>query len=710
MHRILLIALCAVPTSFVSALTPAAEPAKPEQAFRAPAVPLVAHDPYFSIWSPADRLTDAPTVHWTGARQTLESMVRIDGMIYRVMGSEPKHVRAMPQTGVKVLPTRTIYEFQTDEVRLTLTFMSPLLPDDLEVMSRPVTYITWQVASVDAKKHAVQLYYGNSAEPAVNTPDQLTRTVSEGKSLWKMQVLKIGAKEQPVLAKKGDNLRIDWGYLYAAASDGWGAIEGTVPVAVSAEGPHAPAARRPLPEPPFPTIPHPVRRPNDGPVMVFDFNLGEVGPVPVSRRVMLAYDDLYSIVYFQERLRPYWRRNGADAEGLLKAAQRDYEALAKRCEDFDSRLMADLEKAGGPKYAQICALAYRQCIAGGKLCADAKGLPLWFPKENFSNGCISTVDVVYPACPQLLLFSPALTKAMLVPVLDYAVSPRWKFPFAPHDLGTYPMANGQVYGGGEKTEDNQMPVEESGNMLLVLAALAHVEGNADFAKKYWPVLTRWAEFLKSKGLDPENQLCTDDFAGHLAHNVNLSVKAIVALGAFAKLCEMAGHKELAADYRKTAEQYASRWILMAADGDHTRLAFDKPGTWSQKYNLVWDRILGLNLFPATVAQREVAYYKKIQNRCGLPLDNRQPYTKLDWSIWTASLADAPEDFAALVEPVYLFLQCTPQRVPMTDWYWTKEPKQVGFQARPVIGGVFIKPLYDAAMWKKWADAGQKVAR
>jgi hypothetical protein len=237
-----------------------------------------------------------------------------------------------------------------------------------------------------------------------------------------------------------------------------------------------------------------------------------------------------------------------------------------------------------------------------------------------------------------------------------------------------------------------------------------VEGNADFAKKYWPVLTRWAEFLKSKGLDPENQLCTDDFAGHLAHNVNLSVKAIVALGAFAKLCEMAGHKELAADYRKTAEQYASRWILMAADGDHTRLAFDKPGTWSQKYNLVWDRILGLNLFPATVAQREVAYYKKIQNRCGLPLDNRQPYTKLDWSIWTASLADAPEDFAALVEPVYLFLQCTPQRVPMTDWYWTKEPKQVGFQARPVIGGVFIKPLYDAAMWKKWADAGQKVAR
>jgi hypothetical protein len=421
---------------------------------------------------------------------------------------------------------------------------------------------------------------------------------------------------------------------------------------------------------------------------------------------MIAYDDLYSIQYFGNNLRPYWRRGGAEALDLLNVAARDYPDLQKRCARFDSELAADLTRAGGEKFAQICTLAYRQALAANKIVADAGGQPLMFPKENFSNGCIGTVDVIYPMAPLFLLMSPSLSRAMLVPILDYASSPRWRFPFAPHDLGTYPLANGQVYGGGEKNEKNQMPVEETGNMLLLLAALAQIEGNADFSVRYWPILQKWADYLRDKGFDPENQLCTDDFAGHLAHNVNLSAKAITALGAYALLCEMKGDKAAAEENRKLAREFASRWIKEADDGDHFRLAFDKPGTWSQKYNLVWDSILHLGLFPAEVLRKEMDFYRKIQDRFGLALDNRKPYTKLDWTLWTATLTGSQSDMEALVAPVFVFLNETRDRIPMTDWYYTQTAKKAGFQARSVVGGVFLKMLYDPGLWQKWAARDQ----
>ncbi|HON64895.1 MAG TPA: DUF4965 domain-containing protein [Phycisphaerae bacterium] len=678
------------------------QPVGPERdqpsGFRPPSVPLVTHDPYFSVWSPADRLTDAATVHWTGKRHALTGMVVVDDDVYRLVGPDPQGVPTMEQTGLTVLPTRTIYTFRSPQVKLALTFMSPLLPSDLDLMSRPVTYVTCNVQSADGKPHRVSVRFDVSGEWTVNTPDQAV-TWSEA-SVPGLSAVRMGSVEQRILARKGDDLRIEWGYLYLAAPR---AASTTVELVSGPAGRlRFTGARVPLPQldAPLPAA--------DAPVMACTFDYGEVGAEPVSRYLMLAYDDLYSIRYFGKRLRPYWRRNGAEAADILQAAQQDYAELVRRCERFDRELMSDMTRLGGEKYAQIGALAYRQCLAANKIVADSNGLPLMFSKENFSNGCIGTVDIAYPMSPQLLLTSPTLMKATLVPVLDYASSPRWKWPFAPHDLGTYPFAEGQVYGGGERTEENQMPVEESGNMLLLLAAVAKIDGTADFAARYWPVITRWAEYLVSKGFDPDKQLCTDDFAGHLAHNVNLSAKAILGIAGYAMLAEMQGKQDVAARFRKTAEDFAARWMKEAADGDHYRLAFDKPGTWSQKYNLVWDRVLGLNLFPAEVVRGEVAYYRKMQNRYGLPLDNRDTYTKLDWILWSAVLTGSPEDFDALVAPVWDFLNVTPDRVPMTDWYRTTDARKVGFQARAVVGGVFMRLLDDMAVWKKWAAAAERI--
>jgi hypothetical protein len=666
---------------------------QPTTAPRPPSVPLIACDPYFSIWSPADKLTDADTVHWTGKPHRLTSLVRIDGKAFRLMGKEPANVPALAQTGPEVLPTRTIYTFEGEGVRLTLTFMTAALPDDLMIYSRPVTYVTWTAQATDAKEHAVAFYLDAMGEIAVNNAAQIV--VPSSKTVGDLTVLKVGSAEQPVLAKKGDDLRIDWGYLYVAAptSDTYFALIASTGSNVRDNFGTAHVVRMRLP----------TQDRGDSILATFDLKVLKVSAQPVSRWLILAYDDEYSIQYFKKNLRPYWRRNGDDAAALLKKAAAEYEPLKKRCELFDSELMAALTKAGDEKYARICALAYRQCYAANKVVADANGQPLMFPKENFSNGCIGTVDVIYPMAPQFLLFSPSLAKAMLVPILDYATSPHWHWPFAPHDLGTYPHANGQVYGGGERTEENQMPVEETGNILILLAALGQVEGNADFCAKYWPVLEKWAEYLKAKGFDPENQLCTDDFAGHLAHNVNLSIKAICGLASFAQLCQQRGDTAKSEEYGALAKDFSQRLRAVAVEDDHSLLAFDKPGTWSQKYNAVWDRILGFNLGSADDWRKEMDFYLRQQNQYGLPLDNRKDYTKLDWTLWTATLTQDRADFEALVDPVYRFVNETPNRVPLTDWFDTKTAKHVGFQARSVVGGVFLQMLYDRAAWKAWAS-------
>lgn len=661
-----------------------------------PATPLVAHDPYFSIWSAADKLTDTDTTHWTGRPHRLIGLVQIDGKPWRVIGPHPAAVPPLEQQSLTVLPTRTIYTFAGAGIRLTLTFLTPALPADIDLLSRPVTYLSWEFVSTDGRPHEVALYFEANGELTVNEPRQ--EVLGETLQLAPLTVARLGSKDQPILAKKGDDLRIDWGYLYLAAD---GAVA-TAHVAADTDARRAfvqgqkTGAR--------PRLENAVAA--ESARASLSFAPFQVGRAPVARWLMLAYDDLYSIQYMKKNLRPYWRRNGWEAADLLQAAARDYPSLQQRCAAFDEELMADLTRAGGEKYARLCALAYRQCFAAGKFVADDHGQPLQFSKENHSNGCIGTADVFYPMAPQFLLFGPSLAKSFLVPFMNYAASERWKFPFAPHDLGTYPKANGQVYGGGEHSEENQMPVEESGNLLLLMAAVAQMEGHADFAGLYWKQLEQWAEYLKAKGYDPENQLCTDDFAGHLAHNVNLSAKAILGLGAFAKLCAMRGEQAKADAYFQLARDFASRWVKEADDGDHFRLAFDKPGTWSQKYNLIWDRILDLNLFPAEVARKEMAFYRKVQNRYGLPLDNRETYTKLDWILWTATLTQDRADFEALLNPVFAFLNETPDRSPMTDWYQTRTARKVGFTARPVVGGVFAQMLYDKAVWQKWAARDQ----
>lgn len=653
----------------------------------------------------ADKLTGENTRHWTGAWQPIHGLARIDGKTYRFMGAEPRDVPAMDQLSLQVTPTRSIYRFQADQVTLTVTFFTPAFPRDLDTLSRPVTYLSFSASGQGS--HDLSILLDVDPVIAVNTSDQF---VTWGRSRAAgLTVLNVGSRDQRVLHRPGDNVRIDWGYFHLAvpgrdAAQTFLAHNALSAFAATGQLPYA--DEMDMPRRAQAQIPG-----GDAAHLAVLLPMGRLSAQPVTRHLLLAYTEDYAIEYLGRKLRPYWQRNGMTVQQMLATAESQYPSLEARGERFDADLTADLEKAGGPAYAQLAILAFRQTLAAHGFAADVDGTPLLFPKENFSNGCISTVDVLYPSSPFFLFFNPVLLQAQLKPVLEYAALPRWKWPFAPHDLGTYPLANGQVYGGGERTEEDQMPVEESGNMLIMAAAMSREIGNWDFIRQYWPQFTAWAEYLRDKGLDPANQLSTDDFAGHLAHNANLSIKAIEGLAAYAAMAQGLGKADLAETYAHWAAAMAAQWETMARDGDHYKLAFDKPGTWSQKYNLVWDQILGFHLFPDSVRKTEVAFYLRHLNRFGLPLDNRKTYTKLDWEIWTATLSGrsqtgASDPFAAFMEPIGRWINEGPTRVPLTDWYDTVNGKQMAFQARSVVGGVYIKVLADPGLAAKWRQRAE----
>ncbi|MEO8860236.1 MAG: DUF4965 domain-containing protein [Ginsengibacter sp.] len=790
---------------------------------KAPAYPLVTHDPYFSIWSMTDTLNASPTKHWTGADQSLIGLIKVDGVTYRVIGEESKGfenvaataddipysvkftesqpsanwknesfddaewktgkapftslkksngtlwqskdlwvrrtfilnktgfdklylkikhddntevylngeeiykyngwlnkfknipiedaikeklktgknilaihvantaggayldaglvtdretkenhpVQRAEQKNVTLNATQTVYNFTCGNIDATITFTSPLLIKDLDILSRPVSYITYSVKANDGKTHDVKIYFGASGNLATNVPSQKViakKYISSG-----LSILKAGTVEQPVLQKKGDDLRIDWGYMYVAVPESENAVQSITPA--------------------FQAVSSFISGTNNSNIsggktlfLNTSVNLGKVGASAKQQVFLLGYDDIYSIQYFHQNLRPWWNRNGDQTiEGQLEKAATDYSNIMLRCEDWNKVLYNDLINAGGKTYADLCIIAYRQCIAAHKLLQSPQKEILFLSKENFSNGSVNTVDVTYPSAPLFLAYNTALMKGMLNGIFYFSESGKWAKLFAAHDLGTYPIANGQTYGEG-------MPVEESGNMVILAGAIAKAEGNAAYAKKHWKTLTTWTNYLVKEGFDPANQLCTDDFAGHLARNANLSVKAIEGIGCYGMMADMLGMKAISKKYTDTAKNMAKRWITIDDEGDHFALTFNKNNTWSQKYNMVWDKVLHLNLFPKEVYEKEIKFYLGKQNEFGLPLDSRKTYTKSDWIMWTATLADNHNDFEKFIDPLYKYVTETPTRVPLSDWHETTDGKQVGFQARSVVGGYFMKLL------------------
>lgn len=585
------------------------------------------------------------------------------------------------QKAQSVTATSSYYSFECGNVDLDIVFTAPMIITDLDLLSTPINYISYQVRATDGKPHKVQFYLVTTPEMAMDNVDRgyvpvSSAFVSPGNG---SSYIRCGTLSQPILKKKGDGVCINWGYFYL--SDANGSL-GIAPyqkqiLQIAGRGKLMTTAD---------SVVSQCASQLTGIAYMHDFDW--VTATPKSSFTMVGYDEIKDIEFFHKQYKAYWAHEGKvtifDAFEKLK---KDYTSIMTRCREQDKIIYDDALKSGGIKYAELLSGTYRHVIAAHKLFKDDKGHLLFFSKENNSNGSVNTVDLTYPSAPLFLRYNPELLKGMMTSIFEYSKTGQWTKPFAAHDIGTYPIANGQTYGG-------DMPLEESGNMIILTAMLSMIDGNTNYADKYWDLLTQWNQYLVENGQDPSNQLCTDDFAGHWAHNCNLSVKAIMGIMGYAKMAEMKGMTEEAKKYAKIAKKMASKWEKEAHEKDHYRLAFDRDSTWSQKYNMVWDKIWQTGVFSPKVRQKEIAFYLQHQNKYGLPLDCRKDYTKSDWIMWTATMADKQEDFDALIEPLYKYANETSSRVALSDWHDTKTGKYEAFIGRSVVGGYWMKVFAD----------------
>ncbi|WP_426512672.1 glutaminase domain-containing protein [Dactylosporangium sp. McL0621] len=645
---------------------------------RPPATPLAVRSPYLSTWLRADTLPGNWPTFWAGAVTAITGIVRVDGQPYVFMGAPSGGWPLAAQTALVITATRSTFTIAAGPVRLEVEFFSPVDPASLRRQSVPMSYLSITATSADAGTHQVSLYVDVSGEWAHG--DRTKQITWATQTAGSQRVHTFQPAAPSVLAETND--QASWGTVVFSTDDVAGltwqtGADATVRAAAAGTGA--------LPDTADANQPRAINA--SWPVFAFNRALGAVGPAGSGPVVfVIGHVRTPAVSYLGTQLDPYWRTQWAAWPDMLAWFRADRDTARAVGAALDAQIDAWARAAANDQYAALCALVVRQAFGGTELVSRG-GTPWVMLKEISSNGDFSTVDVIYPAFPAFLQLSPRWLELLLAPLFDYTEAQGFDKPFAPHDLGVYPNAFGRI---GQDEED--MPVEESANMLVMVAALLSrlpAARAGAYATAHYAKLKSWADYLVANLPDPGNQNQTDDFTGFIAHSVNLALKGIVGIGAMADIARRAGQPST---YAATARQYIAQWAAMAQNSAHSHLKLTYDGadpTWSLKYNGFADRVAGTNLVPPAVAAEEAAWYLQNQHAYGVPLDPRHTYTKVDWELWTAAFLtgqSAARDM--LIGKAYTFANTTPARVPFTDWYDTDSGNQSGFAARPVVGGAF----------------------
>ncbi|EIM81332.1 DUF1793-domain-containing protein [Stereum hirsutum FP-91666 SS1] len=654
--------------------------------------PLAVRSPYLSAWLPQGEgtsLNGAWPQFWTGSTLGWAGFVKVDGTAYSFLGAAAVSGSTFSQAtqqSATFTATQSIFILTAGGVDLTVTFLSPVEPTDMVKQSTPLSYMAVSAAPNDGASHSVQIYSDISAEWASGDDSLTVNWTTTTGTIVTHQVM---LQTQEEYTEFSDHIQQGSAFYSTTSGATYQTGQDVVVRAQFISSGSLPNTE----DTSFRAVS------DDWPVFAFAHDLGTISASsdPVLFTVGHIRDPAIEYIIaggaLQDRSLYFWSQFSSAAD-LISDFISDYTGALSRAQAFDSQVSSDASTIS-TEYAGVVAASIRQAFGATEITIsknsdgtfDTSDI-LMFMKEISSDGNVNTVDVIFPAFPAFLYTNPDLVKYLLLPLFEYQATGQYPNAWAVHDMGaSYPKALGHNDGA-----DEPMPLEESGNMLIMTLSHFQKTGDDSLLTTYTALLDQWTQFLIAEALIPADQISTDDFAGSLANQTNLAIKGIIGIQAMANIWSQLGDSATSANYSSIASSYVTQWqtLATATSGDHLTLSYGDDSSWGLSYNLFGDKLLGLNLFPQSVYDMQAAWYPTVKNEYGVPLDTRHTYTKSDWQIFTAAMLESTSTTVRdnLVSGVYTYASAalSDDTEPFSDWYDTLTGVTDGFRARPVAGG------------------------
>ncbi|GAA5906567.1 hypothetical protein JCM5296_000291 [Sporobolomyces johnsonii] len=683
-----------------------------------PAIPLAVKSPYLNAWLStggdrgsrgylAGNWAQHWPIHYPGSdkdyRLSWAGMISVDGTAYEFLGAPVSDLSASDvgkmhvarQIAFEYTATRSVFSFLAGGVAFNATFLSPVTPNDELRLSLPFSYLSVDVDPAALKKHDVMVYTDISGEWA--SGDSSANITWDFKIHNGAGVHSFSRKDPLLFGEFGE--QAEWGSVVYATMMGNGAVASSGSSKLLRASFVAKGRLSGTQDIRFRAIN------DDLPVFGFSIPLSVASPRAVFTigHVRDPYVN-YVTPHGQLALGGLWTTRFPHFRDAVSFFQRSFPRALAEARQFDAQVRCDAQRVSSDDYAAIVELSTRQAFATFELTTGVtpdwkkdQGGMMAFLKELSSNGDAETIDVIFPLHPVLLYANPTLLALLLEPLLVYTHSGLYPNRWPVHDLGTYPNATG--YNAGN---DEPMPVEEAGNMLWMALSYFQLTADKPWVEKHYSVFKQWTTFLVDDGLVPAEQLSTDDFAGTLSNQTDLAVKAIVGIGAMAELAKQTGRWTDWVHYRAVAKAYVKEWSKLALTGldsphPHVKLTYQDKDSWGLLYNLFGDRILALDLFPRELYEWQSAWYSLKQEKYGVPLDSRHPWTKTDWEVFAAASATDKQTRDMFIDLLVKYLKEGKVDAAFPDLYETPTanwPGQDGldwpiyFIARPVVGAHF----------------------